>query len=180
MAMDLVGQRFGRLVVLEFAGHNKHGQRQWRCLCDCGTEKVVPTQSLKSGNTQSCGCLQREMAAHRTLPPGEAGFNRLYNSYKHNARIRGHIFELTENDFRELTKMNCFYCGVKPTQISFTPTSGSDYIYNGVDRVDNCLGYTADNVVPCCSACNLMKRSWTTEEFLVHIKKIYEYQENTN
>ncbi len=61
-ARDLTGQRFGRLTVIELAGKNKHGQRMWLCKCDCGTEKVVAEKHLKSGGTNSCGCLQREIA----------------------------------------------------------------------------------------------------------------------
>ena len=52
---DLTGQRFGRLVVLEYAGQT--GKRSmWKCRCDCGNITVVRTSSLKSGNTKSCGC----------------------------------------------------------------------------------------------------------------------------
>jgi len=55
---DLTGQRFGRLIVLEFA-HNQGGTH-WRCLCDCGNKTTVRSNSLKGGATHSCGCLIRE------------------------------------------------------------------------------------------------------------------------
>lgn len=60
MALD--GQRFGRLHVLEFAFVKDRAAR-WLCLCDCGTKKVVPAKSLRSGAAQSCGCLRKERAA---------------------------------------------------------------------------------------------------------------------
>lgn len=57
--IDLTGQRFGRLVVLERAGH--HGSHaRWLAQCDCGTKKLVASSWLKS-HTKSCGCLQKEM-----------------------------------------------------------------------------------------------------------------------
>lgn len=58
--IDLTGQRFGRLVVL-----NRETPRgtnaSWRCKCDCGNEVVVFRQNLRMGNTKSCGCLSREI-----------------------------------------------------------------------------------------------------------------------
>lgn len=61
--IDLTGQRFGRLVVVERAG--SEGPARWRCRCDCGTEKTVPGVGLRSGSSKSCGCLQREKAKAR-------------------------------------------------------------------------------------------------------------------
>ena len=56
---DMMGQRIGRLVV--FGTEKKNGFTQWRCRCDCGNETVVRGGFLRSGNTQSCGCLKREV-----------------------------------------------------------------------------------------------------------------------
>ena len=60
---NLVGQRFGRLLVLcDDAMRNSDGTIKWKCQCDCGNIIHVSTNSLTSGNTQSCGCLQKERA----------------------------------------------------------------------------------------------------------------------
>jgi hypothetical protein len=56
---DLIGQEFGRLVVVSRAG-SRNGHATWFCRCDCLGSKVVTTQALLSGATRSCGCLQRE------------------------------------------------------------------------------------------------------------------------
>lgn len=53
---DLVGQRFGRLVVLEPKRLQKTGRTAWICICDCGNTRVVTTGHLNNGNTKSCGC----------------------------------------------------------------------------------------------------------------------------
>jgi len=58
--LDLVGQKFGRLLVVEKVGKSKDGRIKWLCKCDCGTEIIVIGTSLKGGNTKSCGCLHRE------------------------------------------------------------------------------------------------------------------------
>jgi hypothetical protein len=62
---DLVGRRFGRLVVLEYAGRNtsKRPEHTWICRCDCGRQKLALYRSLRRGLSVSCGCLQREVAS---------------------------------------------------------------------------------------------------------------------
>lgn len=58
--LNLVGQRFGKLVVVKEYG--KIGNTYaWECLCDCGNTKVVKGGYLKSGNNRSCGCLHKEV-----------------------------------------------------------------------------------------------------------------------
>jgi hypothetical protein len=55
--IDLVGRRFGKLVVLEYA-YSK-GKPYWKCKCDCGNEKVINGGDLKLGKRMSCGCFTR-------------------------------------------------------------------------------------------------------------------------
>lgn len=63
-ARDLVGSRFGRLVVLaETDDRAANGQIIWRCRCDCGQVVAVITSNLTRGNTLSCGCYQREVSS---------------------------------------------------------------------------------------------------------------------
>lgn len=57
---NLVGQKFGRLVVLRREGSDKHQKSTWFCECECGNTKVVSRQCLKIGKTKSCGCLDKE------------------------------------------------------------------------------------------------------------------------
>ncbi len=57
-----IGTRFGRLVVVEQLQEQKRGRAQARCKCDCGNVLNVLSNSLKNGNTQSCGCLHKEVA----------------------------------------------------------------------------------------------------------------------
>lgn len=53
--IDLVGQRFERLLVLDRA-QNKGNLIQWRCKCDCGNESIASTKKLRNGRRKSCGC----------------------------------------------------------------------------------------------------------------------------
>ena len=59
--IDVTGQRFGRLLVLERLPNNKYGGR-FLCKCDCGNTKIVALGSLHSG-TKSCGCLHSEQVS---------------------------------------------------------------------------------------------------------------------
>lgn len=62
-ALNLMGQTFGRLTVLnETAFRTNGGHILWECLCECGTRTRVVGSNLVSGNTQSCGCFHREIS----------------------------------------------------------------------------------------------------------------------
>ena len=58
--IDLTGQRFGRLEVIQRAP-NQRGKTFWLCQCDCGQQKEICGNLLKTGNTKSCGCLNKEI-----------------------------------------------------------------------------------------------------------------------
>lgn len=60
---DLTGERFGRLLVIQKNGYNKHHQLYWLCECDCGNFKNVLGCVLSRGDTNSCGCLAKESIA---------------------------------------------------------------------------------------------------------------------
>mgnify|MGYP000969605747 CR=1 FL=1 len=63
--IDLTGQRFGRLVVVRESNTRKNRAVMWECICDCGNELIVRGDSLRSGNTKSCGCVRQEkFSAH--------------------------------------------------------------------------------------------------------------------
>ena len=59
-AIDLTGQRFGRLVAIEISGKNRYGHRLWLCRCDCGRTTCAVTGALRGGLIRSCGCLHIE------------------------------------------------------------------------------------------------------------------------
>lgn len=64
----LIGQRFGRLVVIEKAPSLKSSRgKRWLCKCDCGNTTIVTQYTLRAGTTRSCGCLLRETMRKRAL-----------------------------------------------------------------------------------------------------------------
>lgn len=70
--INLIGEVFGRLSVVSFAGRDRRRNTLWQCACSCGTLRVLPSYVLKSGATQSCGCLQRELVAARNHRHGNS------------------------------------------------------------------------------------------------------------
>ena len=76
--VDVTGQRFGKLLVIKMIGLNKYGSMDWECLCDCGKKTKVSIQSLRSGNTRSCG---NEACKERKVKHGLAGTG-AYESYR--------------------------------------------------------------------------------------------------
>ena len=57
-ALDLIGQRFGRLLVTSFSHTGKGYKKYWNCKCDCGNTTTVLQDQLRRGKTKSCGCLR--------------------------------------------------------------------------------------------------------------------------
>lgn len=76
--VDRTGKRYGRLTVIRFAGA-KDNRSWWDCRCDCGNIITVPQQSLH-GNTNSCGCLRKEVAGNKSRTHG-LRYHPIWNSW---------------------------------------------------------------------------------------------------
>jgi hypothetical protein len=167
--LDLKGQKYGKLTVLRRDSEESDRVR-WKCLCDCGKEKSVASNLLRSGATRSCGCLG---------PYGRfddeflASKNNLYLIYRINAKNRGITFSLEFEEFIKLTQEKCYYCNQKPSRYFKSATGRKGIFYNGLDRVDNTKGYDLNNVVSCCKYCNFAKADLTQKEFFQWLKKCY-------
>ena len=179
---DLLGLKFNKLEVIEYAG-TRGGDRKkasyWLCLCDCGKTATILGSRLTHNHTKSCGCLKidRLLEYNKSRRKVKNAGQKLYKDYRHNAERRNLLFELSFNQFKVLTKNNCYYCGKEPSQKMWvTRHRGRPYLYNGVDRKDNKIGYCFENCVSCCSHCNWIKHTMTHDEFLVAVERVYLYQ----
>jgi len=192
---NLVGKIFDYLEVIEYLGQDNNKRRHWKCKCLlCDKEVDLLTNRLVGKNpNKSCGCyrsmsmknMQEKKRVTRRKdvennPMLSEGFNRLFRTYKRNALNRNLSFELTKNDVFKLTKNKCFYCGAIPSTIVKSKAEYSNYIYNGIDRIDNNKGYSSDNVVPCCKICNQAKHGLSQRGFLLWVSQVYLFQHSEN
>ena len=80
--IEMAGRVFGLWTVIEKAGNTARGLALWRCVCKCGTEKIVGGGDLRSGKSQSCGCTgSRTTLKDRATTHGMTG-TRLHISWK--------------------------------------------------------------------------------------------------
>lgn len=175
---DLLGKKFGRWTVVGSRKTDK-GRFEWKVICDCGKEGFNTSNSLTSERSKSCGCLRSEWSRNKwleyrkTRPKDHAAKTYFYNIYKSGAKSRKLAFDLTREEFRDIVRRDCSYCGSKPREYSLGNNNDYELVCNGVDRVDSKKGYSISNCVPCCSNCNVMKQSLSLKDFKDHILKIY-------
>lgn len=94
--IEVVGDRYGRLVVLREGPKSPNGFRKVFCRCDCGNEKLIWLASMRIGDIRSCGCFQQESrgASQRTHGEGHKE-TKEYKAWLHakercyNPRIKG-------------------------------------------------------------------------------------------
>lgn len=177
--IDLVGKRKDKLVVMSFL--EKRGKHlYWKALCDCGKENKISSTNFLQKETASCGCTRNKKASDRwkgqkrknTLPEGEGSLSCLINQYKQGAKLKNVPFSLSRDEFRQLTKSNCYYCGRKPENIIKGKRSNGEYVYNGIDRINSDLGYSYSNCVTCCVKCNTSKMDYSFSEFINWAEKL--------
>lgn len=162
---DLTGQVFNKLEFIKFEIF-KNNHSYWNVKCYCGNIFITQATSVKNGTVKSCGCSRR-------LENGEASFNHLFATRKRNAvSSRNLKWDLNKEQFKILSKQNCYYCGVEPQQKHEGYSFYGEYIYNGIDRINNQIGYIIDNCVSCCKKCNFMKGTLCHTDFINQIKQI--------
>lgn len=92
---------------------------------------------------------------------------------KYAAKKRGYKWTLTNKQVRSIMSQPCHYCGAKPSNIDKPRLADGAFIYSGLDRVNNKLGYSQKNCVPCCKHCNRAKETMTLKEFRDWSRALY-------
>ena len=148
----------------------------WICQClKCGKMSSKSTQTIQ--HCKSCGCEQRmrtekvKGSGRKTKEGTSLYINCLISTYKSNAKKRGIDFNLSYDDFERLVTSKCYYCGDDKAN-KLIKKNYPPFYYNGIDRVDNNVGYEKDNCVACCDFCNKAKRNISIEEFYDKCLKI--------
>lgn len=121
----------------------------------------------------------------RSFDTKGSSYGMFYAQYKHSAKNRNYSFDLTKEQFVELAQQNCHYCNSEPKlknpwankskNASRRFKANAEIPFNGIDRVDNSLGYEIDNCAACCYICNHMKSKLSVNDFIEHVNKICKY-----
>lgn len=135
--VDRVGQVFGRLRVLGRAGTDKNKKVVWRCICECGNEVCVPSGSLVTGNTTSCGCYLKE----RITKHGGCGKGS-YNTWR--AMIRRCTVP-TDKDYPRYGGRGVKVCPEWMDYARFVADMGEPEGAQTLDRINGYGDYTKDN-----------------------------------
>ena len=142
--IDLLGQRFGRLVVIERMPNNKRKQAMWKCCCDCGNEVIVESGHLRRGHTNSCGCYCRDRSADYHRTHGMKG-TLLFSTYH---TIKGRCYNPNDHKYHRYGARGIKMC----KEWLDNPQSFFDWaIANGykeglsIDRIDNNGDYCPEN-----------------------------------
>lgn len=165
------GDRFGMLTIVKWNRQRK----AWLCGCDCGGETYARAWALKTGRHRRCSCGQTISRPHRRLPDNLGAKREIMRLYQKAAKKRGYSFELNEEKFIQLLEQPCWYCKTKPSMVLnyYNHAKDRGFRHSGVDRVNNNIGYTVDNSVPCCKICNNAKSTLSLEEWKTWIKQVY-------
>lgn len=175
-----VGEQFGSLTVdrFEYVGKN----RTMIAKCGCGNEKTFWKKSAIK-KVKSCGC---GIDNNGITAKQRRTWSFRYHSYRSGALQRKYEWSLTFSEFVKISSGDCYYCSSLPRSCNCmrdspsvrkdTPnTKEEDYeiFINGIDRVNNSIGYTVENCVSCCVYCNRAKSDLSYNEFKEHITNIY-------
>lgn len=113
------------------------------------------------------------------LPARRTYLCRTFFDYKRSAKRRDIEWDLTFEEFAAVCAANCAYCGCEAKPRAFNKRSNgtmkpsiSVENINGIDRIDNALGYTVLNSAPCCTVCNRAKASMSVADFLDHCLRV--------
>lgn len=176
----LIGKRTGQWDVLSASNKPSLGGNKYlHCRCSCGREFDVLRTTLVNGQSTRCGpCAKIENGKKNRMDDFHVAATTIFKQYNGNAKSRGIDFNLRRGEFEKLIKQNCFYCGIRPSNM-FTgfcrknEHKHAPVMYSGIDRVDNSKGYEPGNCVPCCFQCNWSKKDLSNEQFLGWIRSVY-------
>ncbi len=153
--IDLTGQKFGRLTVIERAGSTKHGATKWLCKCECGKEKIVIGDELRKGNTTSCGCYAKEIAKETALKH-IAGKNKTHDMtgtlvYKEWSEMKRRCYNSKDKSYSDYGKRGITVCDRwKNSFEAFCEDVSKLPHFNdkgySLDRINNNGNYEPDNV----------------------------------
>lgn len=165
---NLVGKEYGKITILTLNSETKRNNtvhRKYECVCNsCGKKYLYDAGAIRRNGFVGCRCSDNTSSKRY-----------VFSNYTRNAQLKNRTFDLSFKEFVEICEGKCYYCGTEPQTLVNKKDLYGTWKYNGVDRVDNSIGYTKENSVTCCKTCNMMKKNMTFDEFTSKIKSIYSH-----
>lgn len=146
--------------------------------CACGKPFSLSTEyDVYRASQLRCPSCKRNVKA-------DIGERAVFKRVKSDANRAGRTFDLPFEWFKHTIHAACHYCGRKDQNSISVPSKRpgewliQNFRYNGIDRLNNGLGYEIHNCVPCCFVCNRAKQSMSYGEFMHWIEDMIQYRGN--
>lgn len=173
------GKVYGNGIIIKEEGRTKRGEKLWLMQCKCDKQYTAHTSVLINGNTKSCGCLRLERFG---VPLGLEVNYTWYKCYIKSARERKLEFNLTIQDIVDLFAEQQGVCALTGRKL-ILPTTSKLYRSNkytaSIDRINNDLGYTKENIQIIHKELNMVKWILSNDDFIKLCKEVTDYAKST-
>ena len=181
---QIIGKQFGGLKVLKTVRVTQPNGKlitKYEVECvKCHRTSLKSKSQLDRFTADGCMECTKKGTRKPTLSIKERNYSNYKSKIQHQCTDRE--FNLSLEEFTEIVKQKCYYCGsdpVFPERFKNKFKQREVEYFNGIDRVDSSVGYVLGNCVPCCSICNRMKSDFNKDFFLAHINKIYNFNKSS-
>ena len=142
----MISQKFNRLIIVE--KWSIKGRTYYKCVCDCGNKIIVRSDSLKSGNTKSCGCLKEEKDFINKIIHGQAISNNHTKEYKAWEKMKVRCYNPNYHAYHRYGGRGIKVCDkwLNSFEAFFTDVGKAPSLDHSIDRIDNDGNYEPGNV----------------------------------
>lgn len=140
--INLSGMRFGRLTVLGRSQKTSNAGAVWHCVCDCGGEAHANSLKLRTGHTQSCGCLRPQVSSVLNLTHGSANKSITYRSWK---EMRQRCKNPNSDKWKWYGGRGISVCPEWDDYTKFLADMGERPVGTSIDRIDPDGNYCKEN-----------------------------------
>ncbi len=174
---NLIGQKFGKLIVENYDTNYIKNQTRWMCRCECGVTKSIKASHLKCGNVKTCGkCSKSGKNCYKWRGHEEIS-RKFFYCIERGAKSRKIQFNLTIEQIWDLYLRQNKKCALSGLQLNFPSIVGANDGTASLDRIDSSVkNYTIENCQWVHKDVNNLKWDFTQNEFINYCRIITEYQ----
>lgn len=140
---EFIGKVFGKITVVSFAGKGPHGNTLVQYKCECGTEKVVQANWIRTGRIKSCGCVRADKFLKQITKHGQT--RRYAKEYRAWVAMRARCRNPNLPNYKDYGGRGINVCERWELFENFLSDMGASPEGTSIERVDNNKGYSKDN-----------------------------------